>query len=201
MGKISEYAVDGVPSLADKLIGTDTSSNDETKNYPIMDILSLGSAYFSPIGVGSFYDKTVQSIPSGDVGAMKCDTTSVSQYVTVELDGNSDPTQFTFLNAGVYNIQFSAQLHRASGGSDAITDIWLRVDGVDVPDSATRITMKSGTSYVVASWNWFVDVAAGSNAQIMWYHNDAIQLLYEAEDVVIPRPAIPSVIVTVNRVK
>lgn len=41
MGKISEYAVDGTPSGADKLIGTAVNENNETKNYTINDILSL----------------------------------------------------------------------------------------------------------------------------------------------------------------
>ena len=41
MGKISQYAVNGTPSISDKLIGTEVNNSDETKNYTIGDILSL----------------------------------------------------------------------------------------------------------------------------------------------------------------
>lgn len=43
MGKISTYAIDGTPSLNDKVIGTDVNDNNITKNYTISDILSLGA--------------------------------------------------------------------------------------------------------------------------------------------------------------
>jgi len=41
MGKISQYAVTGVPSLSDKVIGTSVSNDDETVNFTLADILSL----------------------------------------------------------------------------------------------------------------------------------------------------------------
>lgn len=41
MAKISDYVVDGTPSLGDKLIGTDVNDSNITKNYTISDILSL----------------------------------------------------------------------------------------------------------------------------------------------------------------
>ena len=44
MGKISTYAQVSSPSLSDKVIGTDVSSMDATKNFTIADILSLGSS-------------------------------------------------------------------------------------------------------------------------------------------------------------
>lgn len=41
MGKISTYNIDANVTIADKLIGTDAESSNETKNYLIEDILSL----------------------------------------------------------------------------------------------------------------------------------------------------------------
>jgi len=41
MAKISEYSVDGNPSLGDKLIGTDVNDSSITKNYTISSILSM----------------------------------------------------------------------------------------------------------------------------------------------------------------
>ena len=42
MGKISTYSVLSTPTLNDKLIGTDTTTNDETKNFLVSDLLALG---------------------------------------------------------------------------------------------------------------------------------------------------------------
>ena len=42
MGKISTYTVLSTPTLNDKLIGTDTTTNDETKNFLVSDLLALG---------------------------------------------------------------------------------------------------------------------------------------------------------------
>lgn len=41
MAKIGDYIVDSTPSLGDKLIGTDVTDFNITKNYTIADILSL----------------------------------------------------------------------------------------------------------------------------------------------------------------
>ena len=41
MAKISTYAIDAQPEINDKVIGTDVSDSDITKNYKIGDIISL----------------------------------------------------------------------------------------------------------------------------------------------------------------
>jgi hypothetical protein len=74
------------------------------------------------------------------------------------------------------------------------------VNGVDVPNSATHITMKANSNYVIASWNFFQQVTNGQYAQIMWSQDDTISLLAEPADLILPHPAVPSVILTVNRV-
>jgi hypothetical protein len=199
MGKISQYLVDSTPQLSDKVIGTDVSDNNVTKNYLISDILELGSSYFAPINYGYYYDTTTQTTSSGTAKAMQYLETVSQDGVSVDPDGFGNYNQITFTNAGIYNIQFSAQFNRTSGGSDAEVTVWLRLDGVDVPYSATKVTLKANTTYVVAAWNWFQEVTAGQYVEIMWMHNDAIQILHEVASV--SHPAIPSVILTVNRVK
>ena len=44
MGKISTYAIDGIPAVTDKVIGTDVGDSNITKNYTISDILGLATA-------------------------------------------------------------------------------------------------------------------------------------------------------------
>jgi hypothetical protein len=41
MGKISSYTIISTPALTDKLIGTDVTPNNETKNFLISSLLEL----------------------------------------------------------------------------------------------------------------------------------------------------------------
>jgi hypothetical protein len=196
MAKISTYATDGTPSLADKVIGTEVENSNATKNYTISDILSLGSTIFAPaLYYGSFYDTTTQTVTSGGIAAMQCNTTTITNGVSIQ-----NQSEITFEYSGIYNIQFSAQLYRTSGGADAVTTIWLRQNGIDVADTATNITLKANSNYLVAAWNWIVEGDSGSYAQIMWTHNDNITIQYEPAGTSPVHPAVPSVIITANRV-
>jgi hypothetical protein len=63
MGKISTYTVLSTPTLNDKLIGTDVTTNNETKNFLISDLLALGVG-----GVGATGPQGPQGI-AGVTGA------------------------------------------------------------------------------------------------------------------------------------
>ena len=112
-------------------------------------------------------------------------------------------SQITFANAGVYNIQFSAQADRVSGsGSDSI-DIWFRKNGTDIPESNTVVTVAGGAAAAktVAAWNYMLNLAAGDYIELVWRtSNINLQLIHEAGATSPTRPAIPSVIVTAQQV-
>ena len=112
-------------------------------------------------------------------------------------------SQITFANAGVYNIQFSAQADRVSGsGSDSI-DIWFRKNGTDIPDSNTVVTVAGGAAAAktVAAWNYMLNLSAGDYIELVWRTSDInLQLIHEAAATSPTRPAIPSVIVTAQQV-
>jgi hypothetical protein len=146
---------------------------------------------------GSFYDTTDQSPDANTIAAVKLNTTDISRDVSVVNDTSSDPTRILFSNPGVYNIEFSAQLFRESGGAIKEITIWLRKNERDLPDTATRVTVQANARYLVAAWNFFVEVNADDYVQLMWVQDDAISMEYLPEDTVTPHPAIPSVIVTV----
>ena len=198
MPKIASYAT-ASPSITDKLIGSQDNAGEDTKNFDIGDVLQLGNQYFAPNDFGSFYDTTNQTVAANSIAALRYGHTVVSNNVSIDSDG-SHPTLITMTNAGVYNIQFSAQLEKVSGGGDARIVFWLRLDGDDVPDSATSITIKSGSKYLVAAWNFFQAVNAGGKVQIMWTQDDNVAIPWLGENNIIPYPATPSVILTVNRV-
>jgi len=100
----------------------------------------------------------------------------------------------------VYNIQFSAQLYRVQGGVTKQAIIWIRKNGVNVPNTATHVTMQANSDFLVAGWNFFISLVANDYAELMIYQDDAIQLIAEAENLVSGYPSVPSVILTVDKV-
>jgi hypothetical protein len=148
---------------------------------------------------GSFYDTTTQTNPVANIArSMSFNSTDITNGVSIS--GSTSPfnTYIKTTNAGVYDIQFSAQVDKTDGGTDDIV-IWLRKNGIDLTDTATTLTLPTNNSKVVAAWNWFVTSAANDYYQIIWRSDDNdLRLL--AEPISVDHPGIPSVILTVNRV-
>ena len=138
------------------------------------------------------------SITSGTV--MTFTGTDIADGITL-----ASGSQLTVPNDGIYNLQFSAQLKNVENAQHDVT-IWFRVNGVDVPNSATQITVPARKSagifgYGVASWNIFLDMNAGDYAQIVWLPTIATLTIEALPSSVSPAyPAIPSVIATMNQV-
>jgi hypothetical protein len=97
---------------------------------------------------------------------------------------------------GIYNFQFSAQLDKISGGVGLVF-IWPRVNGIDIPDSATQIRIQGNNAETVAAWNFVLPLNAGDYFQLVWSTDDtSCQILASAASA--PHPGIPSVILTVT---
>ena len=148
---------------------------------------------------GSFYDTTTQINPVANAAnSMSFNETAITNGVS--LSGSTSPfnTYIKTENAGVYNIQFSAQIDKTDGGEDNI-DIWIRKNGTDLIDTATALTLPTNNSRLVAAWNWFVQSAANDYYQIIWKSADTnMRLLAEVSSS--QHPGIPSVILTANRI-
>lgn len=108
------------------------------------------------------------------------------------------PTSRVYVdNTANYNFQFSAQLKKSGGGTHNIY-IWPRINGVDLADSATQITIGGGAnSATVAAWNFVLNLQAGDYFELIYsVDNTNITIPYVAASA--PVPAIPSVILTVT---
>lgn len=141
---------------------------------------------------GSFYDTTPQTALANQPTKMKLNTTDLSNGVTVV-----NLTEITVAQTGVYNIQFSAQLYRTAGGTKEEVDIWFRKNGINIPQSDSKVTLANNGHYILPAWNFLIQLNAGENCEIMWATTSPqIILQAEPENLVVPHPAIPSVIVT-----
>jgi hypothetical protein len=147
---------------------------------------------------GSFYDTTTQTNPVANIPrSMSFNSTDITNGVSISGSTNPFNTYIKTENAGIYNIQFSAQVEKTDSGTDVIT-IWLRKNGIDLTDSATKLTLSGNGTKVVAAWNWFASSAANDYYQIIWVSADTGMRLYA--EPINDTPGIPSVILTVNRV-
>lgn len=108
------------------------------------------------------------------------------------------PTSRVYVdNTATYNFQFSAQLKNTAGGTKRVY-IWPRVNGVDVDESATEVTLTGGSNdATVAAWNFVLNLQAGDYFELIYSVSDtAVSFPYVAASA--PVPAIPSVILTVT---
>ena len=146
-------------------------------------------------GYGSFLDLQTQTNTSpGNPIPIQLRTTDFSSGVTI-VNG----TDITVDDTGVYDINFAAQLTKTDGGTD-IMYIWLRVNGIDVPDSNTALILIGGGAKQVASWDFFARLGPGRYATLMWASIDANSSLVYVDDTATYGPAIPSMKVKVNQV-
>jgi len=149
---------------------------------------------------GSFWSNQDQSAANTTTAYPITFNNTDPDSIGVSIVSNS---QITFANAGVYNIEFSAQADRVSGsGADSI-DIWFRKNGTDIPESNTVITVAGGAAAAktVAAWNYMLKLSAGDYVELVWRTSDTnLQLIHEASATSPTRPAIPSVIVTAQQV-
>jgi hypothetical protein len=145
---------------------------------------------------GSFYDTTDQgNTPASTARPININSTSTASGVSIQ-SGN----RITVDHDGIYNIQFSLQLTKSgSGNSDA--DIWLRYNGDDVPNSNGRVTIIGNNGKGITAWNFVQTMTASSYCQIYWSSSDTALTIFATSSQTGPtRPAIPSMIVTVDKI-
>lgn len=142
---------------------------------------------------GSFYDTTTQTAAAINTAyAMTFNTSDLSSGVTI-----GTPTSRIYVDTpNVYNIQFSAQVDKTAGGVGLVW-VWLRKNGVNVPDSSGQIRIQGNNAEVLAAWNYVIQLNAGDYIELMWEVDDtSIILLAEAASAI--HPSVPSVILTVT---
>jgi len=141
---------------------------------------------------GSFYDTTTQvATVINTAKAITFNTTDLSQGVFL-----STTSRIMVDTESIYNFDTSFQLDKTAGGT-GIFDFWFRLNGVDVPDSCSRIRIQGNNAEIFSSLNFFFDLKS----------NDYVELMFSVDDLSIevtafaasaPHPGIPSIILTVN---
>jgi hypothetical protein len=156
--------------------------------YNVFVLLGSGSLRY-----GTFFDTTDQTAAAPNTAyAITFNNTDLSAGVFL-----GTPTSRIYVDRpGAYNFQFSLQLSSTDATAKNVY-LWARIDGTDVANSATRITLKGLNEEYVAAWNFVLKLNTGDYFQLMWAtSNINVQIL--ADPATAFCPAIPSVIMTVS---
>lgn len=149
---------------------------------------------------GSFYSTVSQSqLVANSPKAFTYDVTEANATLGVSI---SESSKILIENAGVYNIAFSAVMAKTDAGDD-FADIWLRKNGQDVPWTNTFLRLNAANDRRVAAWNFFVKAEAGDFYELIWLSRTSTRLYVIAEPAAtspVIKPAVPSIILTVNQV-
>jgi hypothetical protein len=142
---------------------------------------------------GSFYDTTTQTATTINTAkAITFNSTDLSNGVFI-----GSPTSRIIVDSeGIYNFDTSFQLDKTSGGT-AEFYFWFRLNGTDVPDSASQIRVQGNNGEIFSSLNYFFDLKANDYVELMFSVSDlSVELLSVVATP--PVPAIPSIILTVS---
>lgn len=158
--------------------------------------LELAPAYTPQSGdnrYGVFYDTTTQTAAAINTAyAVTLNTTQTSFGVYT-----GTPTSRIYVDRPtLYNFQFSLQLNKSSSNAKNVF-IWARINGVDVANSATKVTLGGNSAASVAAWNFVLEMNAGDYFELMWSTDDT-GCVIQANTSSAPVPEIPSVIMTVT---
>ena len=179
-------------TLNDRRIGVDSV---------ILFVPDSAAAFADSVPYGAFQDSTDQTAASTTVAyPITFNTTDFSNGVTL-----SNSSRLNVKNAGLYNLQFSIQFKNTTNDGQDV-DIWFRKNGTNIDNSNSRFhppARKSAgdPSHIIAALNFFVDMATNDYIEIMWRtENTGVSIEHFGTSTSPTRPAIPSVIATMNLV-
>jgi hypothetical protein len=182
---------------------TTTTLNDEriSSDTKIVLVPFSAAAFDDAAPYGCFTNNTDQLSPSvGSTAVVIFDTTEEASGVYL-----SNTSRINVRNYGIYNVQFSLQLVNLANTPE-YADVWFRLNGTDVPRSASRFDIPARKSagvpsHVIGTVNTFIEMQAGQYVEIAGTTSSTdVTLEHYAADTGIPRPAIPSAIVTVQHI-
>lgn len=154
---------------------------------------TVTNAINAPKPYGSFYDTTTQTLTAINTATPVTFNQETSSYSVTR---GSPQSRIYVAETGVYNIQFSLQIDHGAGNAARIY-VWLRVNGVDVPNTATKAVIQGSDSEIVLAWNFLETLKSNDYFELIWSSDDA-NVIIAAFAASSPVPEIPSVILSVQ---
>lgn len=141
---------------------------------------------------GAWQDSTTQSGSANTAHAFKFNTIDILDGVFL-----SGSTGLQAGAGGIYNIQWSGQLVQGASSADVI--VWVRKNGIDVPNSGGTVTVASNNKLLPA-WNYFLELNTNDVVELMWA-STSNNTTWETIPATLYAPGCASIIATVSQVR
>lgn len=150
----------------------------------------------TPVSYGSFYDTTTQVAATPNTAtAITYNNTSYRYGIYID---PANTSRIKVSKPAIYNIQFSIQLDKTSGGQ-ANFWIWPAINGTAVPASASQVQIQGNNNEIFSAANFFLPLSNGDYFELYFAVSD-VSVELAAFAAAAPVPAIPSIILTVMQV-
>jgi hypothetical protein len=148
---------------------------------------------------GAFSSDQDQTTTANTATLMTLNTTDFANGVSIAT------SKITVANAGIYNLQFSAQFQNTDNQIQDIS-IWLKQNGVDIPGSTGYVSIPARKSasageeaHEIIGWNYYLSMTAGQYVEIYWAPTLASVTIQHYPVGTSPtRPATQSVVATLS---
>jgi len=133
-------------------------------------LLGESGGRFIRFPYGAFSSDLDQTAVANTATLMTLNTTDFANEVSIS------SSKITVTNAGIYNLQFSAQFTNTNTAFQDVY-IWLKQNGVDISGSTGFVSVPNrhaGTDgHSIIGWNYFLEMAADDYVEIYWSVPDA----------------------------
>lgn len=161
--------------------------------------LGIGSSTgggFLQFPYGAFSSDQDQTTTANTATLMTLNTTDFANTVSI------NSSKITVNNAGIYNLQFSAQFQNTDTQLHDVY-IWLRQNGVDIPGSTGFISIPNRhggiDGHTIIGWNYFLSMAANDYVEIYWSPTNATVTIQHLPASGTPtKPSTQSVVATMS---
>jgi hypothetical protein len=153
----------------------------------------IDTKYIPPLGYGQFSRNSDMVVSGANVAtAVGYDTTEIAQFCA--FSGST----IEILKAGVWKFAYSVQLDKTGGGTEYV-DIWIKINGSNVPRSSSRTTVQGNNGENFVMCEYILDFNLNDKIQVYFTSpDDTMKLAYFAGTGSVPNevPAVPSIIST-----
>ncbi len=145
---------------------------------------------------GAFSSDQDQTTTVNTATLMTLNTTDFSNQVSIS------SSKITVVNAGIYNLQFSAQFENIDTQLHDVY-IWLRQNGTDITGSTGFVSIpnKHGgiDGHSIIGWNYYLSMQLGDYVEIYWSTTSAdVSIQHLAASGTPTKPSTQSVVATMS---
>lgn len=156
--------------------------------------------YFRNLPYGSFYDTTTQTAAANTPTAITFNNTSASRNASI----GTPASRIVFSADGLTTITFSIQFTNPSTSEDAVY-VWLRKNGVNVPNTASTVTVPRRHASIdgaaILTVNFYETYGPGDYLELYWLTSLGTSSIETVPATTSPlKPASPGVVLTVSQI-